>query len=376
MKNSNSFNILFLLLLLGNLTIHGQAIRENNYLLKVSDSDSGTCGYADLNGNMVIPLGKYSICFTDTFRTYAIVTLPEIGFGAIDREENVLYKIFPYDNGPDYISDGLFRILENSKIGFAESTTGKVVIKPQFDCARPFENGVAMVSNNCKTVSEGEHSSWSGDNWYYVDKTGKRVDEPMPEIKPALDSILTDPVLKLIKARALSDLMELIKSSDPESPANKLIASQLESWSEEKLNQFWVIFRKSIEDYIVQTQLSGFDFGIFMLSFKDFQEMDKEKIVEDYDIRVQSIGGDQYISEFWQDGLAVYSEKNAGNIKDEERKVVAKKRYAIVRKSIEDGTQERYTKMMALLYTLGKDGSITFHDPLQPMMDFIKSNRK
>ena len=103
---------------------------------------------------------------------------PKIGFVAIDRQENVLYEIFPFDNGPDNSSDGLFRILENNKIGFADSATGKVVIKPQFDCAWPFENGLAEVSNDCKTQSEGEHSVWVSDHWFYIDKTAKKVEKP------------------------------------------------------------------------------------------------------------------------------------------------------------------------------------------------------
>jgi hypothetical protein len=109
---------------------------------------------------------------------YAIVVKPEIGFVAIDRQENILYKVFSYDNGPDEVSDGLFRIMENNKIGFADSLTGKVIIKPQFECAFHFENEVAQVSIDCKTQSDGEHNTWVSNNWYYIDKTGKKVNKP------------------------------------------------------------------------------------------------------------------------------------------------------------------------------------------------------
>jgi hypothetical protein len=171
-------NIIVLLLLFSGLTNCGPAIKNNDYLVSFNDTIKDEYGYKNKNGDIIIPLGKYSRCFTDTFRTYAIVTIPKMGFVAIDRQENVLYEIFSYDNGPDYTSDGLFRIIANNKIGFADSTTGKVVIKPQFDCAWPFENGVAEVSIDCKTQSDGEHSSWLSDNWYYIDKTGKKVDKP------------------------------------------------------------------------------------------------------------------------------------------------------------------------------------------------------
>lgn len=181
----------------------------------------------------------------------------------------------------------------------------------------------------------------------------------------------SDPVLVSIKGRALADLVQSIKRADPESAENKSFATQAKGWSQERQNQLQALFEESINDYAAQTHLSDVDFGTFMLVFQDFKEMEQKRIAEEHDIRVQYLGGDKYVAEFWQDGLAVYSEKN---VPDNERKAVAKERYAIVRKSIEDGQQERYTKMFALLYTRENDGSITFHDPFQPMIDFMASN--
>ena len=89
-----------------------------------------------------------------------------------------MYEIYPFDNGPDNTSDGLFRILKNKKIGFADSTTGKIVIMPTFDCAWPFENGIAQVSTDCKSESDGEHSMWLSKKWYYIDKAGRKVAKP------------------------------------------------------------------------------------------------------------------------------------------------------------------------------------------------------
>ena len=168
--------LLFLLFLC--LKNYGQTKNENIYLVSFTDSVTDEYGYKNLNGDIVIPLGKYSFCFTDTFRTFAIVAKPHFGFVAIDRHENILYEIFPYDNGPDYASDGLFRILKNNKIGYADEVTGKVVIKPQFDCAFPFEKGVAKVGFNCKTHFEGEHYFWTTDRWFFIDKKGKTVKPP------------------------------------------------------------------------------------------------------------------------------------------------------------------------------------------------------
>ena len=167
-----------LLLLLSGLTSCAKPERNEDYWVSFIDTVKGEHGYKNQNGDIVIPPGAYSFCFTDTFRTYAVVAKPDFGLAAIDRKGNILYKVFPYDNGPDYPSDGLFRIMENTKIGFADSRTGEIVIKPKFDCAFPFENGVAKVSLDWKTHSGGEHSSWLSDHWYYIDKTGKNVGKP------------------------------------------------------------------------------------------------------------------------------------------------------------------------------------------------------
>lgn len=91
----------------------------------------------------------------------------------IDSHNTTLYEVFPFDNGPDYPSEGLIRIVKNGKIGYASAKTYAIVIAPLFDCAYPFEKGKAKVSNQCKTVKEGEHSTWTSDNWQYIDKKGK-----------------------------------------------------------------------------------------------------------------------------------------------------------------------------------------------------------
>ena len=151
---------------------------HDDYLVSFTDESTDQYGYRDPKGATVIPPGKYTMCFTDTFRTYAVVLKPNTGFVAIDRQENVLYEVFPFDNGPDYVEEGFFRIIENNKIGFADARTGKVVIPPQFDCAFPFENGTARVSNDCTSRMDGEHKIWESEKWFYIDKTGKTVNDP------------------------------------------------------------------------------------------------------------------------------------------------------------------------------------------------------
>ncbi|MEO6849801.1 MAG: WG repeat-containing protein [Mucilaginibacter sp.] len=150
--------------------------KSKNYLIRVNDKNDN-CGYINLKGDTIIPFGKYLQCFTDTFRNYAIVSKRKTGVVAIDRNENVLFNIFLFDNGPDYPSEGLFRIVKDGKIGYADSNF-TIKIQAQYGCALPFANGVAKVSIECKTVHvepNGEHSAWVSNNWFYINKSGVRV---------------------------------------------------------------------------------------------------------------------------------------------------------------------------------------------------------
>jgi hypothetical protein len=172
---------LLLFLLLYSLTTFGQSNKNNNCndcWLSFVDTAKNKCGYLNQNGDTVIQADNYSFCFTDTFKTYAIVADKTFGFVAIDKKQNILYKVFPFDNGPDYAADGLFRIIADNKIGYADEATGRIIIKPQFDCAFPFENSVAKVGLNCTTHAAGEHHYWTSNNWFYINKKGKKINSP------------------------------------------------------------------------------------------------------------------------------------------------------------------------------------------------------
>jgi len=153
------------------------SFKTSRDFLILKTNKAGQYGYENSKGSVVIPFGKYLMCFTDTFKNYAIVEKPKLGFVVIDRKEKVLYSVFPFDNGPDYVKEGYFRIVKDGKIGFAASDFS-VKIKPQFGCAFPFENGKAKVCYDCKTepsTNMQEHHYWISKNWFYIDKEGKRI---------------------------------------------------------------------------------------------------------------------------------------------------------------------------------------------------------
>jgi hypothetical protein len=155
-------------------------IDTTDYLIAKSPDDpnyelGSSFAFVNRNGDTIIPIGKYYATYTDTLKTFAIVSDHKLGMIGIDKNENVLYKVFRFDNGPDYIKEGLFRVIRNGKIGFANKD-GVIVIPCQFDCAFFFENGKAKVSNDCNEIKDFEHTRWESDSWYFIDKTGRRIE--------------------------------------------------------------------------------------------------------------------------------------------------------------------------------------------------------
>lgn len=93
---------------------------------------------------------------------------------------NRRYSVFQYDNGDDYIQDGMRRIIDNrGLIGYADEND-KVIIEPRFAFGFPFENGKAKVTDKgqMKEVpgSAGEYRYWDSDDWYYIDTKGNKIE--------------------------------------------------------------------------------------------------------------------------------------------------------------------------------------------------------
>lgn len=145
---------------------------QNDPLIAYEDSTSGDhlVGYKDLEGNIVIPAKFYPYGYSDTLRKMAIVL--EDGFIGIDRNGNRLFSVFNFDNGPDYVEEGLFRIIDEDKMGFA-NMDGDIVIPPKYDMVGAFEQGFAHFAIGGERVYHGEHWFWennTGDG--YVDHNG------------------------------------------------------------------------------------------------------------------------------------------------------------------------------------------------------------
>jgi hypothetical protein len=131
------------------------------------------CGYVNRQGDTLIPFGRYHYCFFDTVTTFAIVG-DTTGVYAIDRNFQRLFEVYWFDNGIDYLQDGLFRIKRFGKIGYANEE-GVVVIEPQYACANPFSEGKARVTYDCRLKKDGDYNKMLSSDWFYIDTGGKRI---------------------------------------------------------------------------------------------------------------------------------------------------------------------------------------------------------
>ena len=130
-------------------------------------------------GDTIVPYGKYNYCQINRVKNlvFAYENKQDTRIVCLNGQGEELFYVFQYDNGPDKLREGLFRITdENGLIGFADSL-GNIVIKPQFKFAFPFENGKAKVtfSGESKVVpdSKDEKYYWDSPDWYYIDTNGK-----------------------------------------------------------------------------------------------------------------------------------------------------------------------------------------------------------
>jgi hypothetical protein len=82
--------------------------------------------------------------------------------------------VFAFDNGPDYVSEGLRRYVANGKMGFVDATC-HVVIPAAWDFVESFEDGRARVCTACVRERDGEHWRMVGGHWSVIDRTGREV---------------------------------------------------------------------------------------------------------------------------------------------------------------------------------------------------------
>ena len=84
------------------------------------------------------------------------------------REDGKIMKTLIFDGKADEFSDGLVRTKIKGKIGFFNRNL-EIVLKPLYDFAFPFHNGVAEICMGCK---EDEDGVLNGGKWEKINREG------------------------------------------------------------------------------------------------------------------------------------------------------------------------------------------------------------
>ncbi len=137
--------------------------------------------YIDSNGDTIIPFGRFAYFGTDTLIHFATVIehSNDSTLGrqiAIDRNQNILFDIVMFDNGPESFHDGLLRVLRNGEMGYA-NRFGQIVIPCLYDYAKWFENGQAEVTFKAKEyIDMEEHQRVESNEWFKIDRKGNKIE--------------------------------------------------------------------------------------------------------------------------------------------------------------------------------------------------------
>ncbi len=84
------------------------------------------------------------------------------------RQDGKIRETLTFDGKADAFSDGLARTKVNGKIGFFNRNL-EMVLKPVYDFAFPFHNGVAEICMGCKESSDG---LLDGGKWEKINREG------------------------------------------------------------------------------------------------------------------------------------------------------------------------------------------------------------
>lgn len=169
------------------LTACAQHTATDDEVLYLNVDTTGLEKYSYKNGrgDIIIPDDRYLQVYTDTIKTIGFATRGDGNIWAINTKGEELFRAYRFDNGPDYVRDGLFRMVdENGLIGFA-NMEGEIVIDPQFQRVGSFSEDLASVCQNC--IFEKHENPKIGKllqgAFGFIDKTGKMI------IKPQFDLV-------------------------------------------------------------------------------------------------------------------------------------------------------------------------------------------
>lgn len=135
--------------------------------------ENGAFGFNDKDGKRVIA-AKYSHTFTDTFDHKIAFVVDSEGPVVIDKNGKKVLSPYIYENGPDYIVEGLFRFVKNNKIGFADED-GSIIIAARYEFVTEFKEGLACFGDGFTLQQQGEIALMKGGRWGFINSKGDIV---------------------------------------------------------------------------------------------------------------------------------------------------------------------------------------------------------
>jgi hypothetical protein len=87
--------------------------------------------------------------------------------------------VITWDNGPDYVEEGLLRGRVGERIAYFDAALAQAV-PGTYDFGWPFSDGIAQVCNGCRrgTPDGDGHTPMEGGEWFHIDRQGHRVADP------------------------------------------------------------------------------------------------------------------------------------------------------------------------------------------------------
>ena len=138
--------------------------------VELAEDELPSCAYLDDTGQLVL-LPKTIIALEGRTQPVAAVVGSMLYYlNSAGRSA----PVFTYDNGADYFEEGLARTVRGGKVGFIDRDLDER-IKPAWDFAFPFEDGIARVCQGCRAWAIGEHQEMRGGVWGYIDREGTVV---------------------------------------------------------------------------------------------------------------------------------------------------------------------------------------------------------
>ena len=93
------------------------------------------------------------------------------------RKDGKAISVMRGDDGKaDRFKEGLARIKINGKIGFFNKTLD-IVLKPIYDFAFPFYQGVSEICIGCQEIEDNNHTILDGGEWKRIDRRGLILEE-------------------------------------------------------------------------------------------------------------------------------------------------------------------------------------------------------